>query len=58
MYTKLIPKTAHYIQFHIKIYLRSFVSIYHLYHLFGIITKVFFTTQISYFRLTLSENTP
>ena len=25
-------------KFHIKIYLESFVSIYHLYHLFGIIT--------------------
>ena len=39
MYTKLV---------HIKIYLESFVSIYHLYHLFGIICKnIFYKLNIT-----------
>ena len=37
MYTELVPETVHYFKFHLNIYLQSFVSIYHLYHLFGII---------------------
>ena len=47
MYTKLVPaETAHY-KFHIKIYLESFVSIYHLYHLFGIIYEsIFYSLNI------------
>ena len=71
MYTKLFPETVHYITFHINIYLQSFVSIYHLYNLFGIINEmnVFFTTGTSHQTTgslvkslisggTLSENVP
>lgn len=41
MYTKLVPETVHYIKFHTKIYLKSFVSInpvlFVIYNLFTII---------------------
>ena len=47
---RTVPKTVYYIKIHIKIYLQSFVTNYHLYHLicFESSTKVFFTTQRSH----------
>ena len=48
MYTKLVPEIVHYIKFHIKIYLQSFVPVYHLCHLFGIIYKsIFYNSNIT-----------
>ena len=47
MLTKLVPETVHNITFHIRIYLKSFVSIYYLYHLFGTIYKsIFYNSNI------------
>ena len=47
MYAKLVPETEHII-FHIKIYLQSFLCIYHFYHLFEIIYESIFTTRTSH----------
>ena len=69
MYIKLVPETVHYIKFHIKIYLQSFTSIYHLYHLFAIIyesifynsnikSNYWFISKIINIWVTFSENTP
>ena len=69
MNTKLVPETVYHIKFHIKTYLQSFVSIYHLYHFLESFTKVFFATLASHWTtvsslkplisgVTLSENAP
>ena len=50
MYRKLVSETLHQKRqkFYIKIYLESFVSIYHLHHLFEIIYKsIFYNLNIT-----------